>query len=618
VGIGISLSPTSGSGIYVSSGKCTETQNTTKTTHTPSTVIARDKLTIKSGRDTNIIGSQVQGDRVEAQVGGNLNLESQQDTETYKEKSAQASVNIGVGTTTVGASGGKMTSDYSSVTGQAGIYAGKAGFDITVKGNTDLKGAVIDSKASSENKLTTGTITYSDIKNEAEYDAKGVGLSYDSVATNDENEKLGNKGVIPAIPMGAGEKDSSTTRSAVAPGTIEIRDKDKQKQDIAGLSRDTDNTLNKLDPIFDKDKVRERQELAGLFSELAFKQIHDMKNCSDEQRAILHSAVGLVSAALAKTNLPANALAAGANELVVQTLMNKVKVKVNGVEQPYFAIYPDQLQWLSGILGGLVSGAAGGNVGAGASTAASGTKNNMLSLTQLEAYLKELNDKAISRNSSGAILDTYGSYKATNDEQQIDLIEAMKDPDYCARLDKALEENPDLTEFEGIVVYGKDINSKEFIDARIPENRQAIIDRETILCDEIAKNIVTSIPVGGEAYLKQKAVNANNVKSLSSTPMFQALRKAGMAVDVIVFGGTIYTDLTTYDDWRDKTIAVVCDASAIGFSRAGGMAFGSIAGSITTSPVGIATGAYVGCVCGGVIGTKIANDLKNKYINIRK
>ena len=89
-------------------------------------------------------------------------------------------------------------------------------------------------------------------------------------------------------------------------------------------------------------------------------------------------------------------------------------------------------------------------------------------------------------------------------------------------------------------------------------------------------------------------------------------------MDVIVFGGTIYTDLTTYDDWEDKTIAVICDAGAIGVSRAGGIALGSIAGSITTNPAGIAVGVYVGCVSGGVLGTKIANDLKNKYINIKK
>ena len=61
---------------------------------------------------------------------------------------------------------GKTNSNYNSVTGQAGIVAGKEGFDITVGKNTDLKGAVIASEATPDkNKLSTNTITYSDIQN---------------------------------------------------------------------------------------------------------------------------------------------------------------------------------------------------------------------------------------------------------------------------------------------------------------------------------------------------------------------------------------------------------------------------------------------------------------------
>ena len=48
------------------------------------------------------------------------------------------------------ASTNEMDSDYKSVTEQAGIYAGNKGFDINVAGNTDLKGAVIDSKATKD------------------------------------------------------------------------------------------------------------------------------------------------------------------------------------------------------------------------------------------------------------------------------------------------------------------------------------------------------------------------------------------------------------------------------------------------------------------------------------
>ena len=70
---------------------------------------------------------------------------------------------------------------YKSVTEQAGIYAGKEGFDIKVENNTDLKGAVIASEADADkNTLTTGTISFSDIKNEAEYDTKGIGMTLDA------------------------------------------------------------------------------------------------------------------------------------------------------------------------------------------------------------------------------------------------------------------------------------------------------------------------------------------------------------------------------------------------------------------------------------------------------
>lgn len=56
------------------------------TTHTNSTVTASDKLTIESGKNTNIVGGKASGDSVEMNVGGNLNIESQQDSQKYDEK----------------------------------------------------------------------------------------------------------------------------------------------------------------------------------------------------------------------------------------------------------------------------------------------------------------------------------------------------------------------------------------------------------------------------------------------------------------------------------------------------------------------------------------------------
>ena len=52
-------------------------------------------------------------------------------------------------------------------------------------------------------------------------------------------------------------------QAAISNGTIEVRDSDFN---IQTLSRDTKESLNKVDEIFDKKKIEERQELSKLFA----------------------------------------------------------------------------------------------------------------------------------------------------------------------------------------------------------------------------------------------------------------------------------------------------------------------------------------------------------------
>ena len=71
--------------------------------------------------------------------------------------------------------------DFASVRDQSGIQAGDGGFDVTVKGNTALNGAVIASTQQAEtagaNHLETGTLTHTDIANHDRYSAVGVSAS---------------------------------------------------------------------------------------------------------------------------------------------------------------------------------------------------------------------------------------------------------------------------------------------------------------------------------------------------------------------------------------------------------------------------------------------------------
>jgi filamentous hemagglutinin len=65
-------------------------------------------------------------------VGGDLNIESQQDSQNYDEKYTSGGLNVNINYATGvgvsgGASSGKTNSEYNSVTDQSGIYAGEGG-----------------------------------------------------------------------------------------------------------------------------------------------------------------------------------------------------------------------------------------------------------------------------------------------------------------------------------------------------------------------------------------------------------------------------------------------------------------------------------------------------------
>ena len=215
------------------------------------------------------------------------------------------------------ASKGNMDSNHESVTEQAGIYAGKEGFDITVKENTNLKGGVIASDAAADkNTLTTGTLTWEDTENKADYKAGGVGISY---APNDKSSALNQRGLTPNLTPTVKGDASSTTKSGIAEGTITITDKENQKQDIADLNHDTKNGLNQLQEIFDKAEVKERQELATEFAKLGAEKIGDIAKENhwsedDPRRALLHGILGGITAELGGNNVLSGAVAAGGME----------------------------------------------------------------------------------------------------------------------------------------------------------------------------------------------------------------------------------------------------------------------------------------------------------------
>ncbi|VVD86128.1 hemagglutinin-related protein [Pandoraea cepalis] len=232
-----------------------------------------------------------------------MNIESLQDTSVYASKdqsiSRNATVGFGGASGSINVSHQQVNSDFASVTEQSGIKAGDGGFDVTVKGNTDLTGAVIAStdKAADENRnrLKTGSLTTRDVENHAEYDAFGISLGGGVSAGFGDNAKVGTdqKGdaqsganatpgselpktgpasIKPPAVVAAGDSASSTTRSGISAGVIEITDEASQRErtgqtaeeTVAGVNRNVSSDRDGSGALankFDKEQIETSFEI---------------------------------------------------------------------------------------------------------------------------------------------------------------------------------------------------------------------------------------------------------------------------------------------------------------------------------------------------------------------
>ena len=553
---------------YAGKGK----ENGSTTSYRASTVNANDTLTMKSGKDTDLIGSTVSGNKVKADVDGNLNIESLQTKKEYSEEniSAGMSFSTAAGKTSYGgsASKGNMKSHYESVINQAGIRAGGEGFDISVKDNTDLKGGVIGSAASKDkNTLTTGTLSWEDKENKADYKAGGMGVSY---SPNDKSSKLNQRGLTPNLTPTVKDNADSTTKSAVAEGTIHITNKEKQKQDIASLNRDTKNSLNQLQEIFDKSKVEEKQELVGMLEKYGNQAIHtyaESKGWKDgsTEKMLLHGAFGALMGDMAGGNAATGALSGSINEYVMGYL-----TKTKG--EDWMQKHPDTVQWISMGVASTLGKLANGSVSEVADIALAGTKWN---------YYGSRKDEKGNISGMGkiaALLQPDGTYQYVTNVNGTDIPINREDLYKYASVWIEDPENPGMG--YTYIINGDDGDtyySGTFKDERFDKQNRSMIYLGVDSWDEMASIIPDfhkteevgdkifpglSLSDGVKAYTWSKSLASNAlsekanmvpnelVKQNWGGPLFKYFTKAGGAIGVPLTLSDMMDDWNNYSSYR--------------------------------------------------------------------
>ncbi|MDD7545985.1 MAG: hemagglutinin repeat-containing protein [Actinobacillus porcinus] len=204
--------------------------NGDETTYTYSHVGDKNsQTTLESSATTNLKGAQVQGKGVKLDA-QNLNIESLQETLTYKGKqmNANGQVTVGYGFSASGSyNQSKMNADYASVIEQSGLYTGDDGYQVNVQNHTDLKGGLIISSQTAEdngnNRFETGTLSYSDITTESAVENSG------KLAQNFDKEKvLKELNIQVKVTQDFRKNAFATIDAYVLPKQAELREKIKQ------------------------------------------------------------------------------------------------------------------------------------------------------------------------------------------------------------------------------------------------------------------------------------------------------------------------------------------------------------------------------------------------------
>ena len=346
--------------------------------HNPTKITATNTLGVTTKQDVHIKDGVLKGEEIQANIGGNLEIHSVQDTHDYTDHTTSGGMGLSLskkGTFKSLQSSVQRTdidSKYTSVIHPSGMYAGNTGFNISVGDTTTLEGALLASRTDT-NTLKTKQLVMKDVENRTKYTYGSKGVSYLADPSIGKGSKQYNElGLVPTIMPGERGKANSITYSAIAKGVLDV---EHPEVHLNTIRRNTEDSLHTLATIFDKQSIAERQETAKLFSKYMNEAIHrfgEMRDANGQriyedgspEKVALHALSGAITSAIVKGNPTTGAISGGLNEALIQSISKLAKD------------HPARAQLLSASLGYTVDKLLGGDGLEGASIAQAGTKWN--------------------------------------------------------------------------------------------------------------------------------------------------------------------------------------------------------------------------------------------------
>ncbi|WP_395351204.1 hemagglutinin repeat-containing protein [Variovorax sp. UC122_21] len=402
----------------VNSGKGSSNQNDVG--NNVSLVSGGNAVNVTSGGDLNMRGGIIEANRVVADVGRNLNIESLQDVSVGRSRQSSGGLGVSlcippicygaVASVSGSAAAAKADGIFVSPSVQSGIKAGDGGFDVKVAGNTDLKGAVIEGTQAAidrkrNNFSTGGSLTTSDLQNLSQSSGSsysvsgGLNLGYttapaaatDTAPARDMTASWTGPGDRPSGAAGvgsdSGNSQASITRSGISgiAGDHSVRTGDNSS---AGTLVKDWNTQTIVKNVQAQAQITQQfsQNATRAWGDLANDRLREAKTKGDKDAIACWEANGACRAAGHAVIGGLAGGAAGATGAVLSTQIAPMLDRVAGEMGLSEASRNLVVSGLTTVVGGAASGAAG------AAAAFNEVNNNFLTGKQVARKQKELVD----------------------------------------------------------------------------------------------------------------------------------------------------------------------------------------------------------------------------------